>query len=149
MLSLHRVFICSFALLPVFMLASCTGSGSGNSQFEESPPPAPEPQTAIAYAATVHRTEGGYPHIIANDFGSLGFGTGYAAAQDNFCVLAENLLKYRAQLSQYLGPDNGNLNTDLFYRYLIDTGLFDAEISPELSAQFAGYAAGFNRYLRP
>ena len=27
---------------------------------------------ANGYSATLHRTEGGFPHIVANDFGSLG-----------------------------------------------------------------------------
>ena len=31
-----------------------------------------------SYEATVYRTDGGIPHIVAADHGSLGFGTGYA-----------------------------------------------------------------------
>ena len=38
------------------------------------------------YEATVRRTAGGIPHVKAHDFASLGFGTGYAMAED---ILAE------------------------------------------------------------
>lgn len=130
-------------------LVGCSSSNNGP-QFTAPPPPTtePEPPTATAFAATLHRTEGGIPHIIAEDWGSIGFGTGYAAAEDLFCDLARNIFKYRAQQSEVFGPGDGNLNTDLFYKYLIDTGLYDQDIAAEFATQFAGYAAGFNRYLR-
>lgn len=127
------------------LLGSCGDSDSDAPLFADDPPPAVE---VTAFKATVYRTDGGIPHIKAQDFGSLGFGAGYAAAEDNFCILARNLLKYRAQLSEFTGPDDGNLDTDFFYKMLIDSGQYDADISPELEAMFTGYAAGFNRYLR-
>ncbi|MGI9284404.1 MAG: penicillin acylase family protein, partial [Pseudomonadales bacterium] len=96
----------------VALLSACSDSDSDDPIFTDDGPPAVE---ATAFKATVYRTEGGIPHIKAQDFGSLGFGTGYAAAEDNFCILARNLLKYRAQLSEFIGPDEGNLNSDLFY----------------------------------
>ena len=79
----------------------------------------------------------------------LGFGTGYTAAQDNVCFLAEDFLKYNAEKARYFGAGfyNTHLNSDFFYQYLVDTGVYDVEASPELEAMFAGYAAGFNRYL--
>ena len=102
------------------------------------------------YNAQIMRTEGGVPHIVAEDFGSVGFGTGYAAAQDNVCFLAENFLKYTAQKAQYFGPGerSANITSDLFYKFLAQTGTYDASVSPELQATFEGYAAGYNRYLR-
>lgn len=102
----------------------------------------------LAYAATVHRTEGGFPHIVAADFGSLGFGTGYAAAQDNVCIMAKNILRLRGQLSQYLGPDQGNLNSDLFRAYMVQTGMYAAPVTPEMEFLYAGFAAGYNHYLQ-
>ena len=104
---------------------------------------------SYGYQVEIFRTEGGFPHIQADDFGSLGFGTGYAAAQDNICFLAEDFLKYNAEKSKYLGTgtNNANLNSDFFYQYLADTGVYDEKASPELEAIFAGYAAGYNRYL--
>jgi acyl-homoserine-lactone acylase len=35
------------------------------------------------YSAEIRRTEYGIPHILASDYGSLGYGYGYAFAQDN------------------------------------------------------------------
>jgi acyl-homoserine-lactone acylase len=101
-----------------------------------------------AYAATLHRTEGGFPHIIAEDFGSLGFGTGYAAAQDNVCIMAKNILRLRGQLALYLGPDDGNLHSDLFRAYMVQTGMYEADVSVEMEFVYQGFAAGYNHYLR-
>ncbi|MBW2143290.1 MAG: penicillin acylase family protein, partial [Deltaproteobacteria bacterium] len=102
------------------------------------------------YKAEIRRTAGGIPHIKAKDFASLGFGTGYAAAEDNICLLAESILKHRGELSRYFGPgeNNENLNSDFFYKLMIDRGLADQEIPPEFEALFRGYAAGYNRYIR-
>jgi acyl-homoserine-lactone acylase len=102
----------------------------------------------VAYNVDLYRTEGGAPHVVAEDWGSVGFGTGYFTGQDNVCAIARNNLKLRAQLSEYFGPDDGNRNSDFFYANLLASGIYDAEIDPELEDLFAGYAAGFNRYLR-
>lgn len=103
---------------------------------------------SAAYEATVYRTEAGFPHIVAEDFASLGFGTGYAAAQDNVCIMAENILRLRGELSRYLGAENGNLNSDLFRAYMVQTGMYNAPISRELEHVHRGFAAGYNHYLR-
>ena len=44
------------------------------------------------YAAEIDRTEYGIPHILARSYGSLGYGYGYAFAQDNLCVLSERVV---------------------------------------------------------
>lgn len=56
-----------------------------------------------AYSALIERTEYGTAHITADSWGSLGFGQGYAFAQDRFCVLADQIVKVRSQRSAYLG----------------------------------------------
>ena len=38
------------------------------------------------YRATITRTEHDIPHIVAEDWGSLGFGSGYAAAETSICT---------------------------------------------------------------
>ena len=100
------------------------------------------------YSATVYRTEGGIPHIVAGDWASLGYGTAYAAARDHFCELSRNFLKFRARLAMTFGPGEGNLQSDLFFKLMVIEGLFDADIDPEFDALFEGYAAGFNRFVR-
>ncbi len=42
---------------------------------------------------------------MADDYGSLGFGSGYATAQTSTCTLADILLTARGERSRYLGPD--------------------------------------------
>ena len=101
-----------------------------------------------AFEAELYRTEGGVPHIVAKDWGSLGFGTGYAAAEDHFCEQARNALKFRGELSQYFGEAEGNLQSDFFFKLLEKEGIYDETIDTEFERLFAGYAAGYNRYLR-
>ena len=127
------------AIATLLILAACSDSSDNN------PPPAGD---VTAYSAELYRTAGGVPHVVGDDWGSVGYGTGYSDAQDNVCITARNLLKVRAQLSEYFGPGEGNRNSDLFYAMLAANGTFDAAIDPEWMAMFTGYAAGFNRYLR-
>ena len=65
----------ALAMAAVFGLATITGdalAASANQQIDRQ----------ASYEATVYRTDGGIPHIVAADHGSLGFGTGYAMAED-------------------------------------------------------------------
>lgn len=141
----HKLSL-ALALAGAALLGGC--SDSSDRRPGTTPPPVepPEPAEAVGYDATVHFTEGGFPHIVAEDFGSLGFGTGYASAMHNTCLLAENILQVRGQLSEYLGPDHAN--TDAFTHYMIQNGRFDVEVSPEMDYLYAGFAAGYNHYLR-
>lgn len=100
------------------------------------------------YEAVVRRTAGGVAHIKAFDFGSLGFGTGYAMAQDNVCILADQFLRFAAERSRLLGPQGGNLNSDFFYQLFIDRGEALERVDSRQAAVFRGAAAGYNRYLR-
>ncbi len=103
---------------------------------------------APSYSVEVRRTEGGIPHIHARDFGSLGYGTAYAMAQDNLCLMADQFLTYAAERSRFLGPDDGNLSSDFFYQLLIDRGEAEEPVAAEQARLFRGAAAGYNRYLR-
>jgi Penicillin amidase len=78
------------------------------------------------YVAEIRRTEYGIPRILADDYGSLGYGYGYAFAQDNLCVMADRVITLRGERSRYFGPtaDSGdtlgaatiNLDSDVYYR---------------------------------
>jgi acyl-homoserine-lactone acylase len=110
------------------------------------------------YTAEVRRTSYGIAHIKANDYGSVGYGVGYAFAQDNFCTMADEFLTVRGERSKYLGGTGStpygvnNVFSDLFYTYfngdaaVLTAGL--AKMKPEVQAAFKGWAAGFNRYLK-
>ena len=120
--------------------------------------------SAPTYRATITRTAHGIPHITANDFGSLGFGSGYAAAGTSICTLADTVLTARGQRSRYLGPDGtyddqvsmtgtnlqvDTLVTDLHDRRVVEK-LLASKAGPGTQARqmVAGYAAGVNAWLR-
>ena len=100
------------------------------------------------YRAQIRRTDGGIPHIRANDLGSLGFGTLYAMAEDNACILADQYLTFAAKRSLALGPESGNADRDFFYQLLIERGQGAEALPREIEDLFAGAAAGYNHYLR-
>ena len=113
--------------------------GSGHDRIDEH----------AAYQAIVRRTEGGIPHISGADYASVGFGTGYAMAEDILCLLADQrFLTFSAQRSRFLGPQGGNLESDFFYQLFIDRGEAREPVDSRQAAIFRGAAAGYNRYLR-
>ncbi len=117
------------------------------------------------YDVTITRTALGIPHISAHkegDFGSLGYGYGYAQAEDNLCVLMDDIVTINGQRARYFGADGGytiyandafarNVDSDFFWKAVAT----DAAIAPMkqdmLEAAVAGsrgFAEGFNRYVR-
>ncbi|EPN50207.1 penicillin amidase family protein, partial [Pseudomonas syringae pv. actinidiae ICMP 18807] len=57
-----------------------------------------------AAGAEIRRTGFGVPHIVADDERGLGYGIGYAYAQDNLCLLANEIVTVNGERSRYLGP---------------------------------------------
>ncbi|PXW25048.1 penicillin acylase family protein [Paraburkholderia caballeronis] len=114
------------------------------------------------YRAQISRTTYGIPHIKANDWGSLGYGYGYAQAQDSLCTLADAFVTYRGQRSRYFGADKPvpvrsttgrplNVDSDFYYRFVADDRAVDAFAhaqSASIRATVRGYAAGYDRYVR-
>ena len=111
------------------------------------------------YSAEVRRTSFGIAHIKANDFGSVGYGVGYAFAQDNFCMMADEFVTVRGERREYFGPTGATLYgvNNVCQRLLLHllqrrrrrpstAGL--AKMKPEVQAAFKGWAAGYNRYLK-
>lgn len=136
----------SLAWLGFLGLAASIGCSSGGGGAGGSGGALPED-----YSATIVRTALGIPHITADDFGSLGYGTGYAYAQDNYCVLMREIVRANGQSARYFGEDEGNLNEDyIFTFYNSDDYIrneFIADASEALQQNIRGYAAGLNRYL--
>ncbi|GIH51403.1 acyl-homoserine-lactone acylase [Microbispora rosea] len=127
-------------------------------------PPVPPAEAADAgYSATIRRTEYGIPHITAKDYGGLGFGYGYAFAQDNLCTLASWVVTLRGERSRHFGPEAesddpkpvANLTSDVYYKSVAASGVVrrllarPAPVGPsdELRRLVDGYVAGYNRYL--
>jgi acyl-homoserine-lactone acylase len=107
--------------------------------------------TKIHYHASVRRTSFGIPHVRASDWGSLGYGYGYAFAQDNFCVLAGDVLVATGTRSRFFGPQGGNLASDFVFA-LINTDALARKawetLDTDMQDLLRGYADGYNRYLR-
>ena len=103
--------------------------------------------------AVVRRTEYGIPHVRAHSYRGLGLGAGYAFAQDNLCLLAGEIVTNDGERSRWFGPGNGNLESDLYHRWIIRTRVVEralaARTGPSRDARelVRGYAAGYNRYL--
>ncbi|GAB3133185.1 peptidase S45 [Microbispora hainanensis] len=127
-------------------------------------PAAPAEAAGGGYSATIRRTEYGIPHITAKDYGGLGFGYGYAFAQDNLCTLASWVVTLRGERSRYFGPEAesddpakpvANLASDVYYKSVAGSGVVrrllarPAPVGPsaELRRLVDGYVAGYNRYL--
>lgn len=108
-------------------------------------------QRAPRYDAQIRWTSYGIPHVKANDWGSLGYGFAYATATDAFCTLARDVAMARGDLSRYLGPGNGNRESDVFHRALLTEAAirrFAASQRATSNRFTTGYVAGYNRYLR-
>lgn len=115
---------------------------------------------APAYDVQVRRTEFGIPHIQAGDYGSLGYGMGYAYAQDNVCIVADQVLTVRGERARFLGGDGrtevalrqvGNVDSDFYFNATMDDAALRAAyvaVSAPAAELLRGYAAGYNRYLR-
>lgn len=128
-------------------LAACDSAGqagAGDNRFE----------------AEIRRTAYGVPHIKAKDMGGIGYGYGYASAEDNVCEIADRLLTVSGERAKFHGPGEGDANiaSDLYHQRVIQsTRVEDLLNGPpsspntptrEALALAEGYAAGFNRYLR-
>lgn len=116
------------------------------------------------YRATITRTHHGIPHVVADDWGSLGFGHGYATAETNLCNLADTLVTARGERSRWFGADgryqdhvtldatnlqSDALFTDIHNRKVVEQLLADPERGPGKQARrmVRGYVAGVNEYL--
>ncbi|MFJ7071846.1 penicillin acylase family protein [Streptomyces sp. NPDC098781] len=117
-------------------------------------------------SATIRYTEYGIPHIVAQDYESLGFGTGWAQAADQVCVLADGFVTVRGERSRFFGPKapadsalssaTSNLSSDLYFGGVRQTRTVEkllAEPAPrgpsrQVKDLMRGFAVGYNTWLR-
>lgn len=114
-------------------------------------------QTPVSeVSAEIRRTTFGVPHIRAADERGLGYGIGYAYAQDNLCLLANEVVTVNGERSRYFGPEQmtleerDNLSSDLFFTWLNTpqaVAAFWQAQTPEVRDLIEGYVAGYNRQL--
>lgn len=127
-----------FSLITTLVVACSDGSSSGSSSGPVS-----------TFNADIVWTEYGIPHITAEDWGSLGYGTGYAYAQQNFCRAMEEVVRFNGESARYLG---GSQFEDLYFKWGFNDDLIQenylADPTSSTAQMITGYAAGMNRYLR-
>ena len=152
----HRTLTVLIAASLLF--AGCTddGGSSDTTSTDSTAPVATDAPTTTAaapgYEASITRTEYGIPHIVADDWGSLGFGQGYAYAQDRACTLIDQIIKVRGERAMWFGAgeDGANLDSDFAYRHLHlwdDADEKYGNESAEIAEMVTGYVAGFNAEL--
>ena len=129
--------------LVAIALAACSAAP------HEIKPPAPK---GTDFHAVVRWTSDGVPHVTADDFGSLGFGQGYAAAALHLCAIEDQVVRVRSERAKFFGPgdDGANLDSDFFHLHLGFVGRAEAAMaaaSPDARAMAHGYAVGFDRWL--
>ncbi len=130
------------ALTAMLALALAGCSDSSNNHSGESAPG--------AYEAGIVWTEYGIPHITAADYGSAGYGVGYAYARENYCTVMKEYVRAAGESARYLG-DDGDLNADFVMKLYNDDARINRMIEEDLPdyvvENLTGYAAGVNRYL--
>nr|WP_252193841.1 acylase [Pseudomonas sp. TAE6080] len=108
-------------------------------------------------SADIRRTAFGIPHIRASDERGLGYGIGYAYAQDNLCLLANEVVTVNGQRARYFGAEQAtleernNLTSDVFFTWLNTpraVAAFWKAQTPQVQQRLEGYVAGYNRYLQ-
>jgi len=133
-------------LLP-FILSACSDSSDRTTR-----PPDTGTTPTLTYSAQIRRTEYGIPHIEADDWGSLGYGFGYAYAQDNFCVVMREVVFATGRSAELMGEEQGNVETDFMMRFLNGSNEEFREKYFDLLPDYAqdlvvGYVDGLHRYL--
>ena len=99
--------------------------------------------------------------------GGIGYGYGYASAQDNVCEIADRLLTVAGQRAKYLGPgeNDANITSDLYHQRMIqskrveallagpegaaDTPSAEAKALAEKAAAIPGWSAHCRSWPRP
>ncbi|MGE8149956.1 acylase [Pseudomonas vancouverensis] len=110
----------------------------------------------VQASADIRRTSFGVPHIRAENERGLGYGIGYAYAQDNLCLLANEIITVNGERSRYFGPnqftveERENLASDVFFTWLNTpqavAGFWQNQ-TPQVRELIEGYVAGYNRSL--
>lgn len=141
---LFRPFLAAPILLALAMLTGCSEEDDGGESLWN--------RDVSTWQVTIDRTENGVPHIRAADVGSLGFGQGYAFAEDHLCTLADQVLKVRSERARFHGPGPNDANIDSDFAWLHLGVMADAEAAlasqpEEIRRLLRGYVAGYNHRL--
>lgn len=123
---------------------------------------------SASYSVSLTRTTGGVANISGENLGDVGYGVGYAQAQDGICLLAETFLTVAGERSAFLGPEGEfkneaegglvfkNLNSDVYWTSVRNARTIQKLLrlpypqgpSAEAREAVSGYAAGYDAYLK-
>ena len=123
---------------------------------------------AAKYSVSLTRTTGGVANISGENLADVGFGIGYAQAQDEICTLAEVFLTVDGERSAFFGPEGTfkneaeggvvftNLNSDVYWTSVKENRTIQKLLklpypkgpSAEANEAVRGYAAGYDNYLK-
>ena len=155
--SVSLVLVPALATVPASPTAALpTVAATASSVVEKAPAP--------RYDATIRWTKHGIPHVTAKNYASLGYGSGYAAAQSSICTLMDTVVTGRGLRSRWYGANgryddyvtmNGSnlqvdtLVGDLHNRRVVEK-LLAGPSGPQTETRqmVKGYVAGVNRWLR-
>lgn len=133
--------------IPWFLLTTLAIGSTGCLNPVELEPP------SAKYRAVIRWTSHGVPHILADDLGSAAYGQGYAFAQLNGCLLADQVLKVRSERAMFFGrgEDDEHVKSDLIHAFLgvhekAEAGL--PEQPDDVRELVEGYAAGYNDFIK-
>lgn len=124
--------------------------------------------SSASYRVSLTRTTGGVANISGQSFADIGYGVGYAQAQDGICLLAETFLTVDGERSAFFGPNGTfkneaeggvvftNLNSDFYWTSVKKNHVVQKLVklpypqgaSSEARAVAKGYAAGYDAYLK-
>jgi acyl-homoserine-lactone acylase len=155
------------SIWPRFSIVLCTllfillAAGCG-SDSDDADPTSPPPPTADPTAFTTLRNAVGVPHIQSASLEGAAKGLGLAYAQDNFCLVQDNVVTVNGERSRLFGAETlyeyqptpttpvKNIDSDFYHRFVIDSDRARAvhEGSDETTrAMLRGYLAGLNQYF--
>jgi acyl-homoserine-lactone acylase len=144
---IRRISITAATLvLSLALIASACTSG------DDSASDTPVVGDGTTYEATITRTEGGVPHIVAADLASLSFGQGWASGEDRTCDLADMVVKLQGERARWFGPgdDDANINSDIAARAVDIRGIAEQDwpsASDDVRTLITAFTDGWNAHL--
>jgi acyl-homoserine-lactone acylase len=145
-------------VLPLLLAAGC--GDDDNSVRDGGTVPSTDAPALEPFKATVRRTTAGVPHVKADTLGGMGYGYGYSFAEDNLCILEEEILTVRGERAKWFGEapydlgqtsSKSNISSDAVYKMLATKEIADkvkAGLDAEMQSVVRGFAAGVSRYVR-
>ncbi|MCV6623123.1 MAG: penicillin acylase family protein [Cellvibrionaceae bacterium] len=143
----HKRYTLPLCVIGLGLLSACSQQDEPAKQAETK-----ASEESYHYSADVHLDKYAVPHIVAKDYGSLGYASGYMQARENLCTLSEQIRNVRGEAALYLGagPQHKYILADVAYKSL---GLLDRAktlypaLQPDMQNLLQGYVDGFNKNL--